>query len=88
MYQFLEPCHTLTDHVSQFPWRLCFPVILRRVFYGDDPKDFADGIRVVAVIVSVFGYNLVVGDADLRSPGLLRRPLCVGEDNDRLEVAL
>ena len=42
----------------------------------------------MAVIVSVFGYNLAVGDADFRSPGLLRRPFCVGEDNDRVKVAV
>ena len=47
-----------------------------------------DGIRVVAVIVSVFEYNLAVGNADFRSPGLLRRPFRVGEDNDHTEVAV
>ena len=42
----------------------------------------------MAMVVSIFGYNLAVGDADFRSPGLLRRPLRVGEDNNRAEVAV
>ena len=40
------------------------------------------------MIVSVFGYNIAVGDADFRSPGLLRRPFCVCKDTYRAKVAV
>ena len=40
------------------------------------------------VIVSVLGYNLVMGNADIRSPCLLHRPLCVGKDNNCTEFAV
>ena len=42
----------------------------------------------MAVIVSVLGYNLAVDDADFCSPGLLRRPLCVGKDNKPAKVTV
>ena len=42
----------------------------------------------MAVIVSVLGYNISMGDADFRSPCLLRRPFYFGEDNERAEVAV
>ena len=40
----------------------------------------------MAVIVSVFGLNIEVGDAYFYSPCLLRRPFCVGKDSDRSKV--
>ena len=76
----------MTDHVHQFPWCIRFPAISRRVCCGEDLEDLADGIHVVAVIVSVFGYNLAMGDADFRSPYLLRRPFRDVKDNDHTEV--
>ena len=84
----MKPCHPLTDHFRQFPWLLYFSAISRRVCGGKDSEDLADVIRVVAVVVSVLGHNLVMGDAYFCLPCLLCRPLCVGEDNDRLEVAV
>ena len=82
LHQLLQPFHPLTDHVRQFPRRLCFPAILRHVRGGKDYEDLADGIRVVAVVVSVLGHNCVMCNTDFCPPFLMCRQLCVGEDND------
>ena len=83
LYQLLQYGHPLTDHVCQFSWRLQFILILRRVHCGEYSHFFADRIHVVVVIVSVFQYNLAVGDTDFRSSCLLLRPLCVHKDYGR-----
>ena len=42
----------------------------------------------MVVIVSVFRYNLAVGDTNFCSQCLLRRPLCVRKDYNRAQVAV
>ena len=86
LHQLLDTRHPLADHVRQFYWCLCFTSISRHVRSVDHSKYVADGIRIVAVFVSIFLYNITVGNADFRSQGLLRRPFCAGEDNNRVKV--
>ena len=86
LHWLLQPCHSLTDHVCQFPWRLRFLAISWCVWSGEDSEDLADGIRVVAVVGSVLGHNLAIGNADFCRPCMLFRPFCVGEYNDHSEV--
>ena len=83
LYQLFQPGHPLTEHFCQLSRLLRFPLISRRVCCGEYLQYFADRIRVVAVIVSVFRYNFAVGDADFRSPCLLRRPLYVRQYYNR-----
>ena len=78
----------MTDHVRQFPWCLRFPAILRRVRGGEDSEDLADGIRFVAVVVSVLGHNCAMGGDYLFPPCLLFRPFYDGKYNDRSEFAV
>ena len=42
----------------------------------------------MGVVVEIFLFDFLVGDADFRAPGFLRRPFDVGQDDDGFEVVV
>ena len=45
-----------------------------------------DGIRTVAVVVSILGHNFAISDADFCPPCFLCLPFCVRKDNELSKV--
>ena len=80
--QLLKPGYPLAYHVCQLSRQLVFSSVSGGVRRGEYSQHFVDRLRVVDMILLIHFENIVVGDADLFSPCLLRLPFCVCQDYD------